>query len=74
LELAFTFALGIYFRFGESGMSIKGSWKRPRQITSAEERLRFDLFFGLITLGTFNRKYAKLKREGLLRRSGRVLK
>lgn len=52
----------------------KGSLRRRSQITSAEEGLRWQLIDGQITLATFNRRYAKLKREGLLRRSGRVLK
>ena len=55
-------------------MSIKGSWRRPKQITSAEEDLRWKLLEGEISVRTFNRKYAKLRRDGLLRRSGRVLK
>ena len=52
----------------------KGSSRRPSQITSAEEDLRWQLIAGQITLATFNRRYTKLKRVGLLRRSGRVLR
>ena len=52
----------------------KGSKRRPRQITSAEEDLRWAYFNGRIGYTTYKRKYAKLRRVGLLRRSGRVLK
>lgn len=52
----------------------KGSKPRPRQITQEEEDLRMDYAQGKISLATFRRRYAKLKREGLLQRSGRVLK
>lgn len=55
-------------------MSIKGSWRRPRSITREEEDLRADFFFGKISLATFGRRYAELKRQGLIRRSGRVIK
>lgn len=53
-------------------MSIKGSWRRPRQISQEEDSLRWMLIDGQISLATFNRRFAKLKRAGLLRRSGRV--
>ncbi len=52
----------------------KGSGRRPKQITSAEEDLRWALFGGAMTLATFVQRYNKLKQDGLLRRSGRVLK
>lgn len=52
----------------------KGSWKRPKSITSAEENLRWDLFRGEITSNAFNKKYKLLKRKGLIKRDGRVLK
>ena len=55
-------------------MGIKGDWKRPRSITQEEEELRNDYAFGRISLYTFTRRYGKLKRRGLIRRSGRVLK
>jgi len=55
-------------------MSIKGSWKRPRSITREEETLRNDRFWGKISLATFNRRYAKLMRAGLIQRSGRVIR
>lgn len=52
----------------------KGSWRRPRSITRQEEDLRQRYFLGQISLETFEREYAKLKRRGLIRRSGRVIK
>ena len=55
-------------------MSIKGSWRRPRSNTVEEESLWWLFIDGQITLATFNRRYAKLKRQGLIQRSGRVLK
>ena len=55
-------------------MSIKGSWRRKRSITREEEELRIDYSLGLISLATYNRRYAKLKRARLIQRNGRVLK
>lgn len=52
----------------------KGSKRRLRQVSQEEESLRWMLIDGQISLATFNQRYAELKREGLLRRSGRVLK
>ncbi len=52
----------------------KGSSRRPRSITPAEEDLRWELVKGEISLAIFNRRYGKLRRDGLLRRNGRVLK
>ena len=52
----------------------KGSRMRPKQITSAEEGLRWDLALGRITKRTYLRRYATLKKNGLIRRSGKVLK
>lgn len=52
----------------------KGSGRRPKQITSAESDLRWELKEGKISRVVFNRRFAKLKRAGLLRRSGVVLK
>lgn len=54
-------------------MGIKGSWKRPRTITKEEEDLRWLLIDGELSEATFNRRYAKLKRAGLIRRSGQIL-
>lgn len=55
-------------------MGIKGSWRRPRQITREEESLRTDYLYGKISMAVFDLRYAKLKRAGLIRRSGRVMK
>jgi len=55
-------------------MGIKGSWRRPRQITQEEESLRWMLIDGQISLATYKRRFAKLKRQGLIQRNGRVLK
>ena len=52
----------------------KGSKPRPRSITREEEDLRNDYASGEISLTTFNRRFAKLKRAGLIQRSGRILK
>lgn len=55
-------------------MSIKGFWKRPRSITREEMDLRGLYFDGKIGYSTYKKRFAKLKRAGLIRRSGRVLK
>lgn len=55
-------------------MGIKGSWRRPRSITREEEDLRDDYAQGKISRETFDSKYEELKRQGLIRRSGRVIK
>lgn len=52
----------------------KGSSPRPRQTSTAEWDLRWELQLGEISLATFRRRYAELQRAGLIRRSGRVLK
>ncbi len=52
----------------------KGDKRRPRSITSAEENLRQEFARGVMTIRAFNRRYAKLKRAGLLRRGGQVLR
>ena len=52
----------------------KGSKPRPRSITREEEELRIDYSLGLISLATYNRRYVKLMRAGLIQRSGRVIK
>ncbi|GAG87676.1 unnamed protein product [marine sediment metagenome] len=52
----------------------KGSWKRPRSISREEEDLRWAYAQGNMTYAYFRRRYADLKRAGLIRRSGRVLK
>ena len=55
-------------------MSVKEDWKRPKQISREEEDLRWEYATHQISLNTFGRRYAKLKRRGLIRRSGKVLK
>jgi hypothetical protein len=52
----------------------KGSKPRPRSITREEEDLRHEYAAEEISLATFNRRFTKLKRAGLIRRSGRILK
>jgi len=52
----------------------KGSQRRPLQITKAENKLRWLLFEGKISKATYNRKWNKLKKEGQIRRSGRILR
>lgn len=55
-------------------MSVKGSWKRPQTVTRAELELRHEFAKGIITEAVFEKEYARLKRIGLIRRSGKVLK
>ena len=52
----------------------KGSRPRPRSITREEEDLRWLLAKRHITYATYGRRYAKLKRQGLIRRGGKVLR
>jgi len=52
----------------------KGSKPRPRSITREEENLRNDYACGKISRVVFGRRFEKLKRAGLIQRSGRVLK
>ena len=51
----------------------KGSRPRPKSITREEMDLRDVYSRGLISLATFNRRYAVLMRRGLIRRNGRVV-
>lgn len=46
----------------------KGSGRRPRTISQAEEALRWKLYFGDITHNQFIRRYAKLSQKDLLRK------
>ena len=55
-------------------MSIKGSWRRPRSVTREEETLRDDYMNGRIGYATYKRRYAKLMKAGLIRRSGRIIR
>ncbi len=49
----------------------KGDWTRPSQITREEETIRWQLARGKINFATFERKYKKLKKQGLITRSGK---
>lgn len=55
-------------------MGIKGSWRRPRSTTRQEEELRDDLYRGRITERTFTVRFNKLRRKGLIKRDGVVVK
>ena len=46
----------------------KGSQRRPTAITSYEERLRWQLATGEITLKEFEKRYGELKRQGKIYR------
>lgn len=52
----------------------KGSKPRPQSVSREELDLRWELAEGKITKFTFNNRYAKLKRDGLIRRSGKIIK
>ena len=52
----------------------KGSRPRPRSVTHEEEDLRSDYAFGRISLKAFNRRFAKLKKAGLIQRNGRIVR
>lgn len=49
----------------------KGSKKRPRQITREELKLRWDFADGKLSFDEFECRYKKLKKQGLIKRSGR---
>jgi len=55
-------------------MGIKGSWRRPRSTTREEADLRDAYMNGRIGYPTYKKRFAKLKRAGLIKRSGVVLK
>ena len=55
-------------------MSVKGTWPRPDQTTREEQELRYLYRVGEISLATFNRRYRKLKQDGLITRSGKVVR
>lgn len=50
------------------------SQARPSSVTREEADLRMELLQDKITLATFNRRYNRLKREGLIKRNGKVIK
>jgi hypothetical protein len=52
----------------------KGDKRRPSQITREEQDLRWKLYCGTISSAEFNRQYSKLKKDGLITRSGKVVK
>ena len=52
----------------------KGSRPRMRSITREEMDLRGLYFDGKISYSTYKKRFAKLKRAGLIQRSGKVLK
>jgi len=47
---------------------------KPWTITQEELNLRFDYAEGRITLERFKRRYKKLKRQGKIKRNGKVIK
>jgi len=49
----------------------KGCKRRPCQITKEEEQLRYDYADGKLSFDEFERRYQKLKAQGLIKRSGR---
>ena len=52
----------------------KGSRPRPQTVSREELDLRELYFDGKIGYSTYKKRFAKLKRAGLIQRSGRVLK
>jgi len=52
----------------------KGSRPRPCCTTREEQELRADCMYGKITLGEFNKRYEELKKRGLIRRNGRIVR
>ena len=54
-------------------MSVKGSWRRPCTTTHEEHDLRQLYMYTDMTREEFDVKYEKLKRKGLIRRSGKIV-
>jgi len=52
----------------------KGSKRRPRCTTREEQNLRDEYAFGEISFAEFEHKYKELKKRGLIRRNGRIIK
>ena len=52
----------------------KGSKPRPQTVSREELDLRYEFAWGRISKRTYCKRYAELKRTGLIKRSGRVLK
>ena len=56
-------------------MGIRGDDRpRPRSTTREEADLRIKLLEGRITFNTYSRRYKKLMNQGLIKRSGRVVR
>ena len=55
-------------------MSVKGSWPRPQSVTNEELELRKASLRGNITLRQFTIRFNKLKKRGLIKRDGRIIK
>lgn len=55
-------------------MMSKGSKRRPRATTREEQNLRDLYAYGLITFKQYEKKYKALKKRGLIRRNGRIVK
>ena len=55
-------------------MGVKGSWRRPCYTTREEQNLRDLYASGRITFEQYEAKYKKLMEQGLIQRSGRVIK
>jgi len=54
-------------------MSVKGTWPRPLSTSREEYQLRQAYAHGEITLEMFNKRYAKLLKQGKITRNGRVV-
>lgn len=52
----------------------KGHWKRPRSTTREEQDLRDRYAEGKMTFIQYEKAYRKLLEQGLIKRSGRILK
>jgi len=63
---------GNYIKIGKNCMI--NEHMKPWTITQEELNLRFDYAEGRITLERFKRRYKKLKRQGKIKRNGKVIK
>jgi hypothetical protein len=55
-------------------MSEINEFQKPYSITKEELDLRWEYMEGKISLRTYNRRFDKLKKQGKVRRDGRVIK
>lgn len=55
-------------------MSTKGDWYRPHSTTREEQNLRYKYATTKMTFNQFKREYKKLMKQGLIKRSGRIIK